>query len=195
MYILEHTFVDKYILYSESKLLPMCSHQVTVQVWAQAHIFQRLRTFFTASLYCAMVASFSPSFFSRVTESLYSCTSFLPSSSSRSPFSSLTSLPSTSRMFCWDGLSSQLYSSISARVFSASQVSVFYRRLRKRRREAENQTINPQKNVGKSSRKESQQWFGMKQSFSRKKGERKKMWARMSRRSLLSFSLLLLSQR
>lgn len=29
MYISEHLFVDKYILYNESKQLPVCSRQVT----------------------------------------------------------------------------------------------------------------------------------------------------------------------
>lgn len=88
----------------------------------------RSSTFFTASLYCSTVLSLSPSFFSLVTESLYSCTSLLPSSCSRasSPSPAAFMRNSVSNMLFWDGLSSQLYSSMSATVFSASQASVFW---------------------------------------------------------------------
>lgn len=92
-------------------------------------LYYRLRTFLTASLYCIMVSSLSPSFFNLVTESLYSCTPLLPSSCSRisspSPSPATFMRASTSKIFLWDGLSSQLYSSMSATVFSASQASVF----------------------------------------------------------------------
>lgn len=94
-------------------------------------LYYRLNTFLTASLYWSMASSLSPSFFNLVTESLYSCTSFRPSSCSRtsSPSPSPTTFmrTRTSKIFLWDGLSSQLYSSMSATVFSASQASVFWR--------------------------------------------------------------------
>ncbi len=92
---------------------------------------QRLKSFFTASLYFCRFSSVSPSFFSLSIESLYSCTAGCPSSSSLVPSSTSSFAPSgrmrrrVSRTLFWDGLSSHSYSSISARVFSCSHASVF----------------------------------------------------------------------
>lgn len=98
---------------------------------------QIFRSFFTASLYFRRFSSVSPSFFSPTMASLYSCTAGCPSSSSLVPSSTSSFAPSgrmrrrVSRTFFWDGLSSHSYSSISARVFSCSHASVFYKTQRR----------------------------------------------------------------